>query len=56
MVIDMKYKYKYEFEADESFEKGCCFDCPLSIMDDSGDVLCPFYARRDECPLEKVNE
>lgn len=35
-------KYKYEFEADETFSKGCCYDCPMSYFDDYLDVHCPF--------------
>ena len=34
-------KYKYEFEADETFSKGCCFDCPFSYFDEhkTGSVM-----------------
>ena len=49
-------KYKYEFEADETFSKGCCFDCPFSYFDDDLDVHCPFGCSYDECPLEEVKE
>ena len=49
-------KYKYEFEVDESFQKGCCHDCPLSYTDDDCDVHCVLYSRYDECPLKEVEE
>lgn len=52
-------KYKYEFEADDSFEKGCCDDCPFSYTDygyeDYG-CSCVFFVRYDECPLEEVED
>lgn len=49
-------KYKYEFKAEESFNKGCCRECPSSVddFDSDCDVYCVLYARYDECPLEKI--
>ena len=51
-------KYKYEFEVDETFQKGCCFDCPLAYFDpeDDFDIRCPLNAKYNECPLEEVKE
>lgn len=51
-------KYKYEFEADEDFEKGCCYECPLSYeeYDDLGNVHCVLFAHYEECPLVEVEE
>lgn len=46
-------KYKYEFEAPDSFEAGCCYNCPLSYIDmDNNDIVCVLHCRYDECPLE----
>lgn len=51
-------KYKYEFYADDGFEAGCCYNCPLSYidMDNDCDVSCVLHCRYDECPLEKEYE
>lgn len=52
-------KYKYEFEVDEDFEKGCCYDCPLSYTDfddDDYNPRCVLWIGYYECPLEKVGE
>lgn len=51
-------KYKYEFEVDETFQKGCCFDCPLAYFDTEDDfnIRCPLNAKYNECPLEEVKE
>ena len=51
-------KYKYEFEVDESFEKGCCYDCPFSYIDYNNDCAfcCALHAQYDKCPLEEVKE
>lgn len=52
-------KYKYEFEADEYFEKGICYDCPLSYFDYGDDEYiprCALHAHYSECPLEEVIE
>lgn len=52
-------KYKYEFEADENFEKGCCYDCPIAYTDWSDPdtpIICPIGSSYDECPLELVEE
>lgn len=49
-------KYKYEFETDETFQKGCCFDCPISYFDNKLDIRCSLRYRYDECPLEEVRE
>lgn len=51
-------KYKYEFYADDGFEAGCCYNCPLSYidMDNDCDVICVLHCRCDECPLEKLDQ
>lgn len=51
-------KYKYVFEAPDDFEKGCCANCPLSIIDwdNDQDVFCALHYNYEECPLEKVND
>ena len=52
-------RYKYEFEADEDFELGCCYYCPLSYIewyDDSDDVHCVLFAHYEKCPLEEIKE
>lgn len=50
-------KYKYEFETDESFEKGCCWDCPFVYRDyHEMESHCVLNARYNECPLEEVKE
>lgn len=51
-------KYKYEFYADEGFEAGCCYNCPLSYIDTDNDcdVICVLHCRYDECPLEKSDQ
>ena len=51
-------KFKYEFEAPYDFEKGCCANCPLSIIDcgNDQDLCCALNCGYEECPLEKVNE
>lgn len=51
-------KYKYEFEYDY-FEKGDCFNCPLSYQtyDDQYEEwndVCVLNYSSDECPLEEV--
>ena len=52
-------KYKYEFEVDEliGFQKGCCYECPLSYDYENNygyDTCCVLHTRYDECPLEEV--
>ena len=49
-------RYKYEFEADNDFEVGCCYDCPLGYIDwnEDYDVHCVLHAKYGKCPLEKV--
>ena len=56
MRCDMQYKYV--FEAPDDFEKGCCANCPLSIIDwgNDQDLCCALNCGYEECPLEKVNE
>ena len=49
-------KYKYEFEAEEGFQPGCCYECPLGYIDYNSEVVCSLNVRYDECPLEKVEE
>lgn len=51
-------KFKYVFEAPGDFEKGCCANCPLSIIDwdNDQDLSCALHCCYEECPLEKVNE
>lgn len=51
-------RYKYEFEVDETFQKGCCYDCPLVYFETENDfdIRCPLNARYNECPLEEVKE
>ena len=51
-------KYKYVFDAPDDFEKGCCANCPLSIIDwgNDQDLFCALNCSYEECPLEKVNE
>lgn len=51
-------KYKYVFEAPNDFEKGCCANCPLGIIDwdNDQDLFCKLHCSYEECPLEKVNE
>lgn len=51
-------KFKYVFEAPDDFEKGCCANCPLSIIDwdNDQDLFCALHCNYEECPLEKVKE
>ena len=51
-------KFKYEFEAPDDFEKGCCVNCPLGIIDwdNDQDLCCALNFDYEICPLEKVNE
>lgn len=54
-------KFKYEFKADDDFEIGCCFDCPLHewvYYDDDGysdtDLRCMIGSSFRSCPLVEV--
>ena len=50
--------FKYVFEAPDDFAKGCCANCPLSIIDwgNDQDLFCALHCSYEECPLEKVKE
>jgi hypothetical protein len=49
-------KYKLEFEMPDSFEKGCCYDCPLAeysnLTKGYSRILCIDW--NEPCPLEEV--
>lgn len=50
-------KYKYEFYADDGFEAGCCYNCPLSYYtEDDCDLICVLHFRYDECQLETIDQ
>lgn len=36
---------------DDSFEPGCCNQCPIAIADDDYDYYCPICGLYNDCPL-----
>jgi hypothetical protein len=50
-------KYKIEVEMPDSFEKGCCCDCPLAEYSRfTYEYSCILHEDWYNCPLEKVNK
>ena len=55
-------KYKLEFEMPDSFEKGCCYDCPLAeylvaeYLEFTDEYYCILREDWYNCPLEKVSD
>lgn len=50
-------KYRYTFKTDDNFEKGCCYDCPLSYTeyhDRDWEIYCVLH--ENECPLEGTDD
>ena len=41
-----------KLSVDDDFEKGMCYDCPMSLDDGKGGDYCSLGAMFDECPLE----
>lgn len=58
-MSDKKFKFRYEF-ASSDFQKGDCYECPISYMVyndqyEEWEHLCP-VGSPEECPLEEVKE
>ena len=50
-------KYKLEFEMPDSFEEGCCYDCPLAECSEfNNEYYCILNEDWYNCPLEKVSD
>lgn len=50
-------KIKLELEVDDDFEKGMCYDCPISYCDPDLDFdhICPLWDTYETCKLTIIN-
>lgn len=54
-------KVSVTVEVEDTFEKGCCQDCPFSYLDwdaryEEIESWCVIFPHPEECPLEVVAE
>ena len=52
-------KLKLELDVDDNFEKGQCYDCPLSYNSYFGDdytPICIISRNYETCPLEVIKD